>query len=175
MRRWTERFGRGLKISGLDPDEPDDEAVQSPSTAEKLLGGIRDRLLGMLSTEKAAIFSALMDATTNDSRASSPPKFDLKLVQLYVVGRVFELGWTTERFGEFDQHMPDRGRDPGQPERIGKKYQWIAYHEMLAFMADRYQYAAGPRTPEIGTAYQGSWQDNVRDIDPSNVMEALIH
>ncbi|MEQ5842989.1 NACHT domain-containing protein [Paraburkholderia acidicola] len=170
-----ERFGRGLKISELDPDESNVETVQSPSTAEKLLGEIRDRLLDMLSTEKAAIFSALMDATTNDSRASSPPKFDLKLVQRYVVGRVFELGWTAERFGEFDQHMPDRGRDPDKPERIGKKYQWIAYHEMLAFMADHYQYAAGPRTLEIGTAYQGGWQDNVRDIDPSNVMEALIH
>ncbi|AOK67858.1 hypothetical protein WM33_20200 [Burkholderia multivorans] len=170
-----ERFGRGLKIRGLGPDEPDDETVKSPSPAEKRLGKIRDQLLGMLDPEKAAIFAALMDATTNDSRASSPPKFDLELVQRYVVGRVFDLGWTTERFGEFDQHIRDRGRDADKPERIGKKYQWIAYHEMLAFMADHYQYAAGPGTPEIGTAYQGSWQDNVRDIDPSNVMEALNH
>ena len=31
-------------------------------------------------------------------------------------------------------------RQASKPERIGKKYQWIAYHEILAYIADRHQY-----------------------------------
>lgn len=167
-----ERFsGRWEKRQAGD-EEPDDEEARSPSKTEQMLIRIRSLLLDMLGKERGAIFSPLMDAITSDSSMRLPPKFDLKLVQRYVVGRVFELGWTSERFEQFDSHLENSGRDAAKPERIGKKYQWIAYHEMLAFMADHYQHAAEPRSKEIGTVYQGSWQDDVRDIDPSNVTRA---
>ncbi|NEJ84315.1 hypothetical protein GR268_48680, partial [Rhizobium leguminosarum] len=39
-------------------------------------------------------------------------------------------------------------------------------------MADHYQYTAERGTAQIGGAYQGSWQESVRDIDPSNVILA---
>ena len=158
-----------------DADEPDDETARAPSKAEQMLSKIRRLLLDVLGKQRGAVFSPLMDAITSDSSMRFPPKFDLKLVQRYIVGRVFELGWTSERFEQFDQHLERIGRDAAKPERIGKKYQWIAYHEMLAFMADHYQYATRPTSKEIGAAYQGSWQDNVRDIDPSNVMQAPAH
>jgi hypothetical protein len=50
-------------------------------------------------------------------------------------------------------------------------YQWIAYHEMLAFMADHYQYTCQSGERDVGKAYLGSWQDDFRDIDPTNVMQ----
>lgn len=170
-----ERLSRRLEKRQSGGDEPDDKADRSPSKAERMLSEIRSLLLNVLGAKRGAVFSPLMDAITNDSSMRHPPKFDLKLVQRYVVGRVFELGWTSERFEQFDRHLEGSGRNAAKPERIGKKYQWIAYHEMLAFMADHYQYTAGPTSQEIGTAYQGSWQDNVRDIDPSNVMQAPTH
>lgn len=148
-------------------------AELAPSEADELLLKIRDLLLEMLGPDRRALFSALMNDLIAGTGMRSAPLFDLKLVQRYVLGRVFELGWTPERFEEFDGNVPMSGRDEGKAERIGKKYQWIAYHEMLAFMADHYQYAGGTSTKEIGTAYQGSWQDSFRDIDPSNVMQAL--
>ena len=58
--------------------------------------------------------------------------FDLSLAQRWILHRVFELGWTVERFGAFDRSINYRdGRAAHKPERIGKKYQWIAYHEFL--------------------------------------------
>jgi hypothetical protein len=65
---------------------------------------------------------------------------DLGIIQRYVLWRVFDLGWTTERFGAFDRFsIGQHGRDASKAERIGKKYQWIAYHEILAFISDRFQ------------------------------------
>ncbi|WP_338640917.1 AVAST type 2 anti-phage system protein Avs2 [Burkholderia pyrrocinia] len=167
-----ERFSRRWKDREAGAKEPGDEVTQLHSEAEKMLSKIQNLLLNVLGKRRAAVFSPLMDALTNDSSPQFPPKFDLTLVQRYVVGRVFELGWTPERFEQFDRQLKESGRNAAKPERIGKKYQWIAYHEMLAFMADHYQYFAGRTPRDMANAYQGSWQDNVRDIDPSNVMHA---
>ena len=55
----------------------------------------------------------------------------------------------------------------GKPERMGKKYQWIAYHEILAYLADHFQYREQYAEDENDQHYQGPWQLHVRDIDPS--------
>lgn len=167
MANWTARLA---KVSTTD--EPVQESGPKPaaSPAEELLTKIRQLLLDTLGPKKRKELSLLMDELTSDSRRGRQPKFDLKLVQRYVLGRVFELGWTSDRFEEFDSNLQSSGREANKAERIGKKYQWIAYHEMLAFMADHYQYTCQPGDKEVGTAYLGSWQDNFRDIDPSNVM-----
>lgn len=73
-----------------------------------------------------------MDEVGGGAPRRLPLKFDLKLVQCYVLARVFELAWTANRFDQFDSHMQSSGRGEAKAERIGKKYQWIAYHEMLA-------------------------------------------
>ncbi|ACY49764.1 conserved hypothetical protein (plasmid) [Rhodothermus marinus DSM 4252] len=97
-------------------------------------------------------------------RGEAPPHFDLQLIQRYVLKRVFDLGWTIERFGYFDCFaIGYHGHAAGKAERIGKKYQWIAYHEIMAYIADHFQYhnLAGDRL------YKGPWQERLRDIDPS--------
>ena len=96
----------------------------------------------------------------------SPARLDLRIVQRYILNRVVSLGWTAEAFGEFDavQRMTYTP-SAHKAERLGKKYQWIAYHEILACIADRYQYC--PRWEGI-QKYEGAWQlPGVRDIDPS--------
>src|SRR5690606_32449584 len=61
--------------------------------------------------------------------ANAPPTFDIDIIKRYVVKRVFELGWTRERFGYFDRvYLGYKGRSAEKPERMGKKYQWIALH-----------------------------------------------
>lgn len=147
---------------------PASTAAGAPTKAEQLLNAVRSQLLTDLGP-KAALFAPLMDEIIGGVAMRTLPKFDLTLVQRYIVGRVFELGWTSERFEQHDRQLGSAGRAANKCERIGKKYQWIAYHEMLAFMADHYQYAVGHSSKEMGTAYQGSWQDDFRDIDPSEV------
>ena len=104
----------------------------------------------------------------SEDRGKRAPRFDLSLIQRYVLWRVFDLGWTTERFGEFDRSVAERSyrQDESKAERIGKKYQWIAYHEILAYVADHYQYRASFGDDE-DDVYKGPWQESLRDIDPS--------
>ncbi len=101
--------------------------------------------------------------------AEEETRFDPMICQRFVVQRAFELGWTVERFGLFDQNASAYrfyGRQENKPERIGKKYQWIALHEFLARVADNYQYRGEPWTNDE-REYEGPWQLHIRDIDPS--------
>ena len=93
---------------------------------------------------------------------------DLSLVKKYVLWRVFHLGWTADRFGDFDGHLNriHYTRTASKPERIGKKYQWIAYHEILAHISDHYQYRHRYGS-DVNQKYDGPWQLSLRDIDPS--------
>lgn len=101
------------------------------------------------------------------------PHFDLSLIQRYIAKRVFELGWTVDRFGGFDRHyIRNRGRDAAKAERIGKKYQWIAYHEISALVADHFQYHED-RWMNVEQSYEGPWQGAFRDIDPTHCIYAL--
>lgn len=105
-------------------------------------------------------------------RGSQAPRLSLNIIQRYVLWRVFDLGWTIERFGELDSRIScsHSGRDTRKPERIGKKYQWIAYHEILAHISDHFQYWVPYDDVVPNDAYRGAWQLNVRDIDPSAVL-----
>ena len=102
--------------------------------------------------------------------------FKTSLACRWIYQRVFTLGWTPERFGEIENAI-DRGthgREAGKPERIGKKYQWIALHELLARASDNFEMRAESWS-SAKAEYQGPWQLSVRDIDPSLILrEARI-
>ena len=135
--------------------------------ARQELKSRKARLLSTLTTDNRAELEAIFKAK-NDNGQKHAPSFDSSLIQRYVLWRVFDLGWTAERFEHFD-HSSIRyiGRQASKPERIGKKYQWIAYHEILAYISDHYQYRGWYGGDEGDRAYEGPWQENLRDIDPS--------
>lgn len=98
--------------------------------------------------------------------------FDLSIAQRWIFNRVVELGWTPALFAEFDREVNRRSFDrrSDKAERIGKKYQWIAYYEFLAKVADNFQYI-GDRWDASDTKYAGPWQVGyVRNIDPSSLL-----
>lgn len=117
----------------------------------------RDDVYATLSAQHLAEWKALDE---------SPARLDLRIVQRYILNRVVSLGWCSEAFGEFDaMQRLTYTRSAHKAERLGKKYQWIAYHEIMAYIADRYQHC--PRG-EGTQRYEGAWQlPGVRDIDPS--------
>ena len=80
---------------------------------------------------------------------------------------MLELGWTPERFGTYDRTVrsQSRGADDDRTERIGKKYQWIALHELLARIADHCRFV--PRFSDEADSYEGPSQFSLRDVDPS--------
>ena len=108
------------------------------------------------------------------SRHEIRPGFNTQAIQRYILQRVVSLGWTARRFGVFDSSLSFAGNDlrgTRKPERMGKKYQWIAYHEILAFTADNHQYH---EKWENVHDYQGPWQVGRRDIDPSTIVNPCL-
>lgn len=79
-------------------------------------------------------------------------------------------GYSEGRHGEFDKNVGSgRGRTTIPNERIGKKYQWLALHELLARVADNFpklEYGWSENEVE----YEGPWNPYVRDIDPTTLM-----
>jgi len=100
--------------------------------------------------------------------------FSLELARRWIFNRVVELGWTPEKFGDYDRnvnrHQYDRRAD--KTERIGKKYQWMAYYEFVARVADNFQYSAR-FWDSSANSYQGPWQVSyARNIDPTSLLTA---
>ncbi|MBK8562701.1 MAG: ATP-binding protein [Saprospiraceae bacterium] len=93
----------------------------------------------------------------------------------YGVQRIFELGYDPEAFTDFDSRQGS-GRGSGHLERIGKKYQWIVFHEILAIVSDNckmfddgnYSFSKNKKY----TKYDGPWEPYVRDIDPTMVIKS---
>lgn len=136
--------------------------------AEVELSDSVERFTTLASNEHQDELSTLL-AATRDHQARTGPRFDPHIIQRYILWRVFDLGWTIERFGAFDRSsIGYSGREAAKPERIGKKYQWIAYHEMLAYITDHYQYRE--RFEGGLQAYEGPWQESIRNIDPSSTL-----
>ncbi|MBI4588370.1 MAG: hypothetical protein HY725_05990 [Candidatus Rokubacteria bacterium] len=145
-------------------EEHDLELARAEAERDATLAALES----VLTEEHARGLGAVLAAKSSDDDGRRPPRFDLRLIQRYVLWRVFDLGWTTERFGHFDRFsIGYHGRGASKAERIGKKYQWIAYHEIMALVADHFRYREQFREENGNQAYEGSWQDHFRDIDPS--------
>ncbi len=98
--------------------------------------------------------------------------FDGQLARRWMMKKIIDMGWTVERFGEFDRNVnrfSSHGREARKPERIGKKYQWIAYHELLARLSDNFKMRKEKWSVQ-SVNYHGPWNPDVRDIDPSNLL-----
>ena len=125
-----------------------------------------------LEKKKAKLFSEVvlpyLDASPAEKDELALP---VSIAQRWILNRVRNLGWTEDRFEQFDSHVnrySDAGRGTAKSERIGKKYQWIAYHEFLAHLADCLEFRDNRRR-EKPAVYDGPWQLLLRDIDPSSL------
>lgn len=66
--------------------------------------------------------------------------FDPQQLSNIAIKRIFELGYSVELHGEYDTfYVESHDRHHHTSERIGKKYQWIAFYELLAKLSDNYQ------------------------------------
>ncbi|GAB2793344.1 hypothetical protein GCM10027275_42830 [Rhabdobacter roseus] len=92
-------------------------------------------------------------------------------IKYWIVQRAFELGYAIEKHYEYDslaeRHSDHFAAHGNKIERIGKKYQWIALHEILARLGDNYYYKEDRWNSRAQYSfYQGPWQQYLRDIDP---------
>jgi len=80
------------------------------------------------------------------------------------------LGWKPELFAEFDRYIRRNRYEDKKPERIGKKYQWIAFHKLLAKISDNYKFSEEKSWKCKTQKFLGAYQIWVRDIDPSTIL-----
>jgi hypothetical protein len=108
-------------------------------------------------------------------RGTNESIFDLALAAHFVVWNCLALGWTAERFEDFDTgfYTRDRSRmgDDEGTERIGKKYQWISWHTLLAFLSDNYAMKSGwNREPRV---YETPDQVHINPHDPARWLQVV--
>jgi hypothetical protein len=75
----------------------------------------------------------ISESPGSDDRTNA---FDDLIARRFVVGRVLELGLDKSFKDSSDYNNGSRPLF----ERLGKKYQWIAFHEFLGYLTDHYQY-----------------------------------
>jgi hypothetical protein len=95
--------------------------------------------------------------------------YSRKKAQRWVCKRAFDLGWSNELFKKYEQQhcISNPNRSTSKIERIGKKYQRIAYHEFLAHLSDNCSYI-DPGYDDIDySKFHGAWQLHGRNIDPT--------
>jgi len=163
-------FGR--KVPSV-MDKQLEARIRRKNERKRLHDALMTRLGESLSSDVRSVFKTLIQERDRPG-GDRPPLFDLSITQRYIAKRVFDLGWTVDRFGLFDRHyVHNSGRDASKAERIGKKYQWISYHEISALIADHFQYRESRWGDERAEFYEGPWQDWFRDIDPTHGIKAL--
>ena len=155
------------------------EAIASPDGAlakieveaagdESDVDATRERFEKLLSPEQLAVFRE------SKSAPKELPRVSLHAGARWMFRRVLGFGYAGDELNEFDERASKEawtsgaGRQPATIERIGKKYQWIAYYEFAARMVDNY-HLSGWHSDSIDT-YQVPSQVRGHDIDPSNLL-----
>ncbi len=109
------------------------------------------------------------------SRGANKNIFDLALAARFVAWNSLALGWTAERFDDFDTGYQTqyslRSGGEGRTERIGKKYQWISWHTLLAFLSDNY--AMKPGWNNEPRVYETPAQVHVNPHDPARWLQVV--
>lgn len=103
--------------------------------------------------------------------ADHPVRLDIADERRWVWRRAHDLGWSPERFESFERTLPG-GRGERDVERVGKKYQWIAWHELQARLSDHLYLVGGHWSEAAGSTFRGPWEVGARDIDPSLLARA---
>ncbi|TWP28893.1 hypothetical protein ETU08_08635 [Apibacter muscae] len=96
-----------------------------------------------------------------------PRQMNVNLLSNLAVEWIFEkYGYSTKLHGKYDDYIATKGdRHESKIERIGKKYQWIAFYEIVGIIADNYKMKCYWEDEYV--YFKGTWQLYLRDIDPA--------
>lgn len=104
--------------------------------------------------------------------------FPTEGVRNRVVKRAYELGFDVELHGRYDRFAKDWTfrNSEGRIDRVGKKYQWIAFHEVMGILADNYKFKDDNANEGFGgyEVFHGTWQHYLRNINPSMVAREKV-
>lgn len=152
-------LGRDEVLSTDDDDEPVVGDVTEASSVEA-----ESSLLALLSPELRQEYERLQPL--NRSGESGVPRFSLLKGQCWVFNRTLELGWQQSLHEDIEKnHLRySHGRHDHKVERIGKKYQHIAFGELIGYLADYHWYLDWNEEPRVLTRLEDFKRS---DIDPT--------
>lgn len=160
--RWT-KFVKSLNA----PQRAQLETLLAADSAEELssIDVISSGFFASLSREQSQL---LRDSYRRPRRQKyRDDSYPVDRAKRWVFMQALRFGWTPKQFGEEDRHLGrgGSGREAHKAERWGKKYQWMAYHALLARIADNFHTA---RRYSDHQDYEGLHQIIAdREIDPS--------
>lgn len=154
-------------------DEKFDELIQGMGEMQdKIDGFIKDKFENSdYNYVKSEIIPYLLNQNNikfkwGDRKYLNPEPF-----KRWIVERVHKLGFDVEKHGLYDQYQTNFSGQSysAHVERISKKYQWIAFYEIMAIISDNYEMKTGYGSNSTHEYYKGTWQSHLRDIDPAYV------
>jgi hypothetical protein len=152
-----------FKLDYNSPDFKETHGFEQNAIYSSIISGIAD--FGHYVVE-----STVSHFDEHSFRADEKQVIKSWLVRYWLVKRVFELGYDRKLHGEYDNFIHNYysyNRHAKKIERIGKKYQWIAYYEILANLADNYKMKEIWSINNKYENYKGAWQLYLRNIDPA--------
>jgi hypothetical protein len=144
----------------------DHAGLGQEGAAQDLADEAEHRFVASLDEEQQRTFEGL------EAKHTKSDRFDLTLATHWMFRRILDMGYGGDAVYTFDERVAREAWGSGEAdrpatiERIGKKYQWIAYFEFLARMADNY-YLESRVSDGVAVRYDVPAQILSRDIDPS--------
>ncbi|MHA6764039.1 NACHT domain-containing protein [Streptacidiphilus sp. PAMC 29251] len=139
-------------------------ALGTPEAVQALLdqSGTAHQILD--NTQLAHLQGCQVQPTEDEVLADSP--IDTDWATRWIAARVDDLGWSPDLFGEFDQFRgaPSSARQDHKAERFGKKYQWLALHELVERLANHHH--VREIYDDDAPVFQGP-DPGLLDIDPT--------
>ncbi len=98
-------------------------------------------------------------------------KVTINSIKYWIIDRAFSLGYNNKLHGHYDDMVGNRNYNQEyKVDRIGKKYQVIAFMEIMSMVADNYKINKFSwSSKKKYEYYKGPWQLYMRDIDPAFV------
>lgn len=157
------------KKDSIIRNDQEDWFNQTISDTEKYLAEILAQLKKILTKKENDFFTVSgIPHLKNVHRIKDWQRnsFDTRPIKRWIVQKAFELGYDANLHGPFESSVESYNHRTGDKiERIGKKYQWISLHQILALVADNHMIKEYSGSDKYDF-YRGAWQEFMRDIDP---------
>ena len=105
-------------------------------------------------------------------------RFETNGVRNWLVKRAYELGFDVKLHGRYDRLAKEWTfrNSERRIDRIGKKYQWIAFHEIMGILSDNYKFEDDYANEGSGgyELFHGTWQSYLRNINPSMIAREKV-
>ncbi|KXG87610.1 hypothetical protein [Agrobacterium bohemicum] len=151
-------------LASVDPENAGKEDVDSAKDFETRLTELQQELVAKLPEHLRVEFYRIKPLNRYGEKGIR--KFSLLEAQYWVFKRTLELGWNRALHENVERESLafSDGRRDHRVERIGKKYQHIAYGELVGYLADYHWYVNWDQEPTILACLE-SFQN--ADIDPT--------